>query len=244
MSDTEEVIDLHSMKVTELKQELKSRGLPVSGAKAELIERLENYMQEHEGVEVVEEEETEDSVENVDEKASDEKVEEPVSNDISVNANESQNNAEAAGSPEPQNDISLAEEDDKDAVKVSVNIQNVSEKDRKLARANRFAGGNISGNTTDELKKKQTRAERFGMPAAAASSNISKSDTKEALKRRAERFGTGNSSSSSPLDSSEQAKKLKSRADRFGTGAIGGGLGTAGSDDKKAARAARFAMAK
>jgi len=239
MSDTEEVIDLHSMKVTELKQELKSRGLPVSGAKAELIERLENYMQEHEGVEVVEEEETEDSVEKVDEKA-----EEPVSNDISVNANESQNNAEAAGSPEPQNDISLAEEDDKDAEKVSVNIQNVSEKDRKLARANRFAGGNISGNTTDELKKKQTRAERFGMPAAAASSNTSKSDNKEALKRRAERFGTGSSSSSSPLDSSDQAKKLKSRADRFGTGAIGGGLGTAGSDDKKAARAARFAMAK
>ena len=123
MSDTEEVIDLHSMKVTELKQELKSRGLPVSGAKAELIERLENYMQEHEGVEVVEEEETEDSVEKVDEKASDEKAEEPVSNDISVNANESQNNAEAAGSPEPQNDISLAEEDDKDAVKVSVNAR-------------------------------------------------------------------------------------------------------------------------
>merc|ERR1712018_739496 len=56
-SDEEEIIDLHSMKVVELKQELKSRGLTVSGTKAELIDRLEKYMTEHEGVEAVEEEE-------------------------------------------------------------------------------------------------------------------------------------------------------------------------------------------
>ena len=60
MSDNEEVIDLHSMKMAELKEELKSRQLPVSGAKAQLIERLENYMQEHEGVEIVEEEESQE----------------------------------------------------------------------------------------------------------------------------------------------------------------------------------------
>ena len=41
-------------------------------------------------------------------------------------------------------------------------ISQISEKDRKLARANRFAGGSVTGNTTDELKKKQSRAERFG----------------------------------------------------------------------------------
>jgi len=246
MSDTEEVIDLHSMKVTELKAELKSRGLPVSGAKAELIERLENYMQEHEGVEVVEEEETEESVENEaasGEKASDDKVEESASNDISVNANESQNNGEiveeeSASSPAPQNSISTAEEETAE----KVNMSNVSEKDKKAARANRFAGGNITGNTTDELNKKQSRADRFGI---TESKSTNKSDKSESLKRRAERFGLSNGSSSTTATvngSSDQVKKLKSRADRFGNGTIGGGLGNAGSDDKKAARAARFAV--
>lgn len=249
MSDTEEVIDLHSMKVTELKAELKSRGLPVSGAKAELIERLENYMQEHEGVEVVEEEDTEEA--NVSgssaEKASDDKVEENASNDISVNANDSQNNGEiveeeSASSPPPQNSISTAEEETSDN---KVNLSKASEKDKKLARANRFAGGSITGNTTDELNKKQNRADRFGI---AESKSTTKSDKAENLKRRAERFGLTNGSSNSTTatvnGSSDQAKKLKSRADRFGNGNIGGGLGNAGSDDKKAARAARFAAAK
>ena len=125
MSDTEEVIDLHSMKVAELKEELKSRQLPVSGAKAQLIERLENYMQEHEGVEVVEEEDTEESQSaeaDSAEKVSDEqKTEESSANDISVNvADDSQNNGESVeegeasvSSPQPENGISLAEEDDK-----------------------------------------------------------------------------------------------------------------------------------
>merc|ERR1711997_530528 len=123
-----------------------------------------------------------------------------------------------------------------------VNISQVPEKDRKLARATRFAGGSVTGNTTDELKKKQSRADRFG----TAQSNTTKSDKAETLKRRAERFGMSNGNSSAPSatvnGSSDQAKKLKSRAERFGNGTIGGGLGNAGSDDKKAARAARFAM--
>ena len=71
MADAE-VIDLYSMKVTELKQELRSRNLPVSGAKAELIERLEKYMEEHEGVEVVDE----DQLKEEEKKKEEEKVKE------------------------------------------------------------------------------------------------------------------------------------------------------------------------
>ena len=37
------VMDFSSMKVAELKSELKTRGLPVSGKKAELVARLEEY---------------------------------------------------------------------------------------------------------------------------------------------------------------------------------------------------------
>jgi hypothetical protein len=168
MSDTEEVIDLHSMKVAELKEELKSRQLPVSGAKAQLIERLENYMQEHEGVEVVEEEDTEESQSaeaDSAEKVSEEQKTEESTNDISVNAaDESQNNAEAAeegeasaSSPQPENGISMNEEDE------TVNVAKASEGDRKQARANRFAGSEVTGNTTDQLNKKKSRAEWFGI---------------------------------------------------------------------------------
>merc|ERR1711976_64726 len=62
----EEIIDLHSMKVVELKAGLKQRKLPVSGTKAELIDRLEKYMTEHEGVEAVDEDELDKPVEKVD----------------------------------------------------------------------------------------------------------------------------------------------------------------------------------
>lgn len=39
---------VHDLKVAELKEELKKRGLPVSGKKADLAERLEAYVVENE----------------------------------------------------------------------------------------------------------------------------------------------------------------------------------------------------
>lgn len=36
------------MKVSELREELKKRGQPVSGKKSELVERLTEYIKEHE----------------------------------------------------------------------------------------------------------------------------------------------------------------------------------------------------
>jgi hypothetical protein len=123
----------------------------------------------------------------------------------------------------------------------------MSEKDRKSARANRFAGGSITGNTIDELKKKQSRADRFG------TETTTKSDKSDNLKRRAERFGlpvtNGNSAatqSSNKISTNlgeVDAKKLKSRADRFGTAAAASTTSVvAGGDDKRAARAARFGV--
>jgi len=259
MSDQEEVIDLHSMKVTELKSELKSRGLPVSGAKADLIDRLETYMREHEGVEVVEEEEEESVEKASDEKSSAEKVE-AESNDISVNANESQEKVneeeEVAGSPPPQNSISTNEEETDQSATVENLLTGLTEKDRKMARANRFAGGSITGNTIDELKKKNERANRFGTESSTNTSSSAKPDT---LKRRAERFGLPlkneggskpNVTASSTVAASTistslggvDAKKLKTRAERFGMPATTASATVAAGGDKKAARAARFGM--
>lgn len=53
----EEVFDLSKMKIAELKAELGARGLKTSGKKAELIDRLQTYMEENEGVEVEDPEE-------------------------------------------------------------------------------------------------------------------------------------------------------------------------------------------
>ena len=39
---------IHGLKVAELKEELKKRGQPVTGKKAELAERLETYIKENE----------------------------------------------------------------------------------------------------------------------------------------------------------------------------------------------------
>ena len=92
----EEIIDLHSMKVVELKAELKQRKLPVSGTKAKLIDRLEKYMTEHEGVEAVDEDELDKPVEKVD------KPKEVVAEN-------------KADSPKAPAGLSLAEEDEEPA---------------------------------------------------------------------------------------------------------------------------------
>ena len=92
----EKIIDLHSMKVVELKAELKQRKLPVSGTKAKLIDRLEKYMTEHEGVEAVDEDELDKPVEKVD------KPKEVVAEN-------------KANSPKAPAGLSLAEEDEEPA---------------------------------------------------------------------------------------------------------------------------------
>lgn len=218
MSD-EEVIDLHAMKVTELKQELKARGLTVSGTKADLITRLENYMKEHEGVEVVEE--------DVDDPL-DESVEEPQSAAEEKSSGGEKESAEKvapepvpekAASPPPPIGISTTEEDDEPAAAGAVNpLKSMSETDRKAARAGRFATGAVSGTTTDELKKKAERANRFGTTAASSTANSSAQSQADKLAARRARFGM-TSPDSIRTEPDTQNKRLKARADRFGSGA-------------------------
>lgn len=231
MGEEDEIIDLHSMKVVELKQELRTRSLPVSGTKAELIDRLEKYMTEHEGVEAVDEEEIDEKVDEQPDKKSQvpEKVE----------------------SPKPQTSLSLAEEDEEPAKPV----KNIADSDKKQARTERFGSSdaddkltkrlerfgtnnkkihnNITGDT-DTLKK---RAERFGISSDQSTKSITKVENDDKKKTRAERFGlTAKITDSRSATDSELAAK---RAKKFGT--VGLGLGPGGDSDKKADRAARFA---
>jgi len=164
----EEVIDLYAMKVTELKAELKSRSLPVSGPKAELIERLEKYMQEHEGVTVVDEADLKDKKAPSDDKDDSKTAETGNQNSIEIEESEILN---APTSNDVKPNVTGQE------------ISSMTEKDRIAARADRF-----KNETPGDSLKKKSRAERFGIPVKEG--NVSKEDSDNALKRRAERFGT------------------------------------------------------
>lgn len=243
MSD-EEVIDLHAMRVTELKQELKARGLTVSGTKPDLITRLENYMKEHEGVEVVEEDvddegDLEDSIE--------EPVPEPkeATPPPPVKAAEKSSpkvngHAERAASPPPPNFVSTTEEDEEPAAAGANPLKGMSETDRKQARAGRFATGTVSGTTTDELKKKTERASRFGLPINNASKEkiASTQSSSDKLKDRANRFGMNTQSNRIQAAPETDAKRLKARSDRFGTtvASMGCKVSTGMSDKERAAK--------
>ena len=48
-------MDLNKMKMSELKGELAARGLKISGKKSELVDRLQQYLEEHEDAEVEDE---------------------------------------------------------------------------------------------------------------------------------------------------------------------------------------------
>jgi len=213
MGDQEdEIIDLHSMKVVELKAELKQRKLPVSGTKSELIDRLEKYMTEHEGVEAVDEDELDKPVEKV-EKPKEAVVEKKVD------------------SPKAPAGLSLAEEDEEPAKPEKTK----NDEDKKLSRSARF--GSIDASSDLALQK---RAERFGTGKPTASNKIQNNisaDT-DALKKRADRFGISTEQATKTITKAEIDEKKKSRAERFGlTAKISNNKNT--TDDELAAKRAK-----
>merc|ERR1712062_681774 len=186
MSD--EMIDFSSKTVAELKAECKSKGLPVSGKKQELIDRLEEYMKEQASAEITEDDLLQDEPDvSIGEESQEqesppaEKVEEPV--------------------PEPTQPV-------------------------------------------DDMEKKKSRAERFGLPTngTAVSKTGSTEDSEMAAKKksRAERFGlTVDQKRKAKLEGMDVAvdvEKIKKRQERFGN------ISSVAVDDKKAARAARFSQ--
>merc|ERR1739848_591188 len=142
MTEDVHVLDLSAMTVAQLKGELKERSLKVSGTKAELIDRLEDYMQKHEGAEFREEDE-------------DELLNEP---EVSISEGVEEKTEEKEAEQEK-----TKSEDDKVDGGSSESKENNTVVDKKASRAERF--GLVAANTGDE--KKQSRAERFGLTTAA-----------------------------------------------------------------------------
>lgn len=207
-----EVIELHKLKLAELRQECEARGLETKGNKGDLIARLQAYLDEHEEDVDVDDVLAEDSVDFG-------KVES--SDTIKVD------NSSVAIEIEPPVEkkvvkitppISATERLQKRAERFNLPASAESKKAQRAARfglpsdSSSPSPGVVANSKTavnvDVLKK---RAERFGMNVSSVSQKIVED---EKLKKRKERFGILTSLPSAGGDDVE-AKKMK-RAERFG----------------------------
>ncbi|RMB92425.1 hypothetical protein DUI87_31142 [Hirundo rustica rustica] len=192
-----EPVELHKLKLVELKQECLARGLEAKGNKQDLIHRLQAYLEEH-----AEEEPNEEDVlgEEIEE-------EEPKAPEPPVKVEEA-----------PVKSPDVIQE--KKVVKISSEISQMEVKNslipifqglqRMQKRAERF-------NVPVSLEsKKAARAARFGLatiPTKGLSADSKPTINLEKLKERAQRFGLNVSSLSKK---SEEDEKLKKRKERFG----------------------------
>merc|ERR1739838_652606 len=218
VSDDEFVLDLTKMKMADLKKELQLRDLKVSGNKQELIQRLQQYLEEHEGAEIEDGGEDEALLAEGNDQIT-EKVEEAVE-EIKA-ANDTQEHKKEA----VVKAVTVEEAKDTTAIKAPL-----SEEEKKAERAKKF-GIKVADKVVPEEKKKEERTKRFGK--SSITDHKVEVDT-EKLKQRAARFGTVISST---LTKTEQNDKILKRKERFG--AV-----SAETNSKKAKRAERFGLNK
>ncbi|XP_026076476.1 SAP domain-containing ribonucleoprotein-like isoform X3 [Carassius auratus] len=203
-----EVVELHKLKLAELKQECTARGLDAKGNKADLIARLQAYLEEHEDTHT-------------------EVNEEEVLGEYGEEAF-----AKEETDSQKQEFTPPEEETEKKLVKVNPpatvgeRLQKRAERfnippsgdSKKAARAARFGlqepeavsskGTSAKVNVDVEVLKK--RAERFGLNVSSVSKKI---EDDEKLKKRKERFGVVTSAAASGANDTEAKRK---RAERFG----------------------------
>ncbi|XP_030589284.1 SAP domain-containing ribonucleoprotein isoform X1 [Archocentrus centrarchus] len=209
-----EVIELHKLKLAELRQECDARGLETKGNKGELIARLQAYLDEH----VLQTTEEDVDVDDV--------LAEDAADFTKV---ESSNNVKEDKDSEMTEPEPPAE---KKVVKIAPPL---SASERLQKRAERF---NLPASSES---KKAIRAARFGLPATSSPSPGVVADSKavnvDQLKKRAERFGVNVSSISQKI---EEDEKLMKRKERFGILTSAGSVGGEDVEAKKMKRAERF----
>ncbi|KAJ7999288.1 hypothetical protein DPEC_G00213870 [Dallia pectoralis] len=202
-----EVVELHKLKLAELKQECAVRGLDVKGNKADLIGRLQSYLEEHE-----DEVNDEEVLEELEDDPKEEEIHTP---------------AEIVAVPEKEAEKKLvkitapAATDEKLQKRAERFNLPATAHSKKETRAARFglpaptqssvpgvAIANKKPAVSVEVLKK--RAERFGMNVSSVAKTV---EVDEKLKKRKERFGILTAAACGAEDC--EAKKRK-RAERFG----------------------------
>uniref|UniRef100_UPI00358EEF15 SAP domain-containing ribonucleoprotein isoform X2 n=1 Tax=Myxine glutinosa TaxID=7769 RepID=UPI00358EEF15 len=202
----DEVVDVHKLKIAELKQELVARGLETKGNKAELVRRLQTYIEEHDN-EVNEE----DALAEEPDVRSDYHAEDKEVETAALPTKDAEEEAEVPQqSVKVTTEMSQAERMIKRAERFNVPVTEAS---KKTARAQRFGmpatntlGGDQLGK--EDMGKLQERAKRFGMNVSTVAQKL---EVEDKLKKRKERFGVVTTACSGD----GEAKRLK-RAQRFG----------------------------
>ncbi|NXW95769.1 SARNP protein, partial [Alopecoenas beccarii] len=199
-----ETVELHKLKLAELKQECLARGLEAKGNKQDLINRLQAYLEEHAEEEANEEDVLGEEIEEEEQKPVEPpvKAEEPPvkSPDVITEKKVVKITSE----------ISQMERMQKRAERFNVPV---SLESKKAARAARFGLATVSTKGEEvNMDKLKERAQRFGLNVSSLSK---KSEEDEKLKKRKERFGIVTSSAGAGATEDTEAKKRK-RAERFG----------------------------
>ncbi|XP_039370396.1 SAP domain-containing ribonucleoprotein isoform X2 [Mauremys mutica] len=182
-----ETVELHKLKLAELKQECLARGLEVKGNKQDLINRLQAYLDEHAEEEANEEdvlgEETEEEEQKPVEPPA--KEEEPPEKSADVGAEKKV--------VKITSEIPQMERMQKRAERFNVPV---SLESKKAARAARFGMSTASTKglsadskpTSEDDEKLKKRKERFGIVTSSAGAGATE-DTEAKKRKRAERFG-------------------------------------------------------
>ncbi|XP_023244969.1 SAP domain-containing ribonucleoprotein isoform X3 [Copidosoma floridanum] len=237
------ITELAKMKVADLKAELKQRGLPTTGNKIELVERLqlaihdtslsldeaadeiidEDAVLEDEELETEELNAKPDSlsaeVVALKRKAADDDNKTPAKKIVLNRTNKIEDvKVDNGQSKEEEEKIDKPSEEDekKDSDKKVIKLSELSSAERLEMRAKKF------GVPLSDTSKKEARAARFNTgtknsnntgKSAASIKNTPVPASYELLKKRAERFGTN---VSSLLDKAEMEAKKEQRKARFG----------------------------
>lgn len=235
--------DYASMKIAELKKELKAKGLPVSGKKEELVERLEAAV----NTDLLDE--NDDDLDQEDEQMTEEAIkdaEKELQEDPDTSLTDQQTDKQTTNITDTENKENTAT-----AEKVKVTSPATADPAEQIkARAERFGGFQ-----SDEAKK-AARAARFAdmFPAKEAANGepakkigAAPPADLELLKKRADRFGTA---VSPVVKEAEVNEAIKRRQERFGLvskdepkpkkAILNGGQNSVVLDEKMKARAERF----
>uniref|UniRef100_A0A8I6AC55 SAP domain-containing ribonucleoprotein n=1 Tax=Rattus norvegicus TaxID=10116 RepID=A0A8I6AC55_RAT len=203
-----ETVELHKLKLAELKQECLARGLETKGIKQDLINRLQAYLEEHAEEEANEEDVLGDETEEEEPKPIElpVKEEEPPEKVVDM-ASEKKVVKITSGIPQ-------TERMQKRAERFNVPVSLESKKAARAASNLIFISLGLSSDTKPmvNLDKLKERAQRFGLNVSSISR---KSEDDEKLKKRKERFGIVTSSAGTGTTEDTEAKKRK-RAERFG----------------------------
>lgn len=229
--------DFAAMKIADLKKELKAKGLPTSGNKQELVERLQAAV----GTDLLDDDLDQEEEEQLsDEAIKKAEAELQAQGDTSFSeaddktpgrtaaaTEDKENSASKVKITSPVVAVDQAEEKIKARAERFGGFQ--SDEAKKVARAARFGGATNGSSTTTavsapaaaDVEMLKKRAERFG---AAVSPLIQKAELSEAIKRRQERFGVVSKDEpkakkvilNAGVNSVILDEKMKARKERFG----------------------------